>query len=72
MALHRNVLNSSSRSWARGPSTFSRYVDCSPIAACCTQVSKSRLPLRRECLPPRAASAGTAPQHHVTCHFSDT
>jgi hypothetical protein len=44
------VLNSSSRSCASGPSTFSWYVARSPVAASPAQRSMSRLPDSRECL----------------------
>jgi hypothetical protein len=47
---HLKVLNSSSRSCASGPSTFSWYVFCSPVAAAPAQRSMSRLPVSRECL----------------------
>ena len=49
----RKVLNSSACSARRGLSTFSRYVLCSPVTACWTHLSMSRLPPSRECLVQR-------------------
>ncbi len=63
----RKVLNNSACSARRGLSTFSRYVLCSPVTACWTHLSMSRLPPNRECLVNRQGRLNHHPTQQSFC-----